>query len=214
MFAYVFGMHRPAVLLLFYGDEFTIGTFLAWLPWILIIYLFIRFFGKLNRPTVTEHRYQLFGNLQTSTLDFYKAIEDTLKEMQVPDLKISVIYYHEDGLMSAKRAYLRVQYKGLGYTICGAPYGTSFFISWREDEQEPTGRHLVSNIPHIGKALAALLSGKSRYREDTEIMYRETMQAVLQRMVEQLGQEKGFRGFAELEKKPLYVAPNSPNGDH
>ena len=214
MFANVLGTGFPVVLLQASGGFGSpLGSLFSWILGLFIFYLIIRFIGKLNKPIVTEHKYQLFELTQLSALDFYKTVEGVLDGMQIPELKHSRITYGEGGMLSARREYLRVLYQGLGYTICGAPYGTSFFISWREDEPGRTGQSIASNIPYVGRLLARFFE-KTRYREDTELMYRETVQGVMKRMIDAIGKEGGVRGLTELGQKPVYQRTNPVHGDN
>jgi hypothetical protein len=211
MFANLLGTQLPVVLLQSRG-AFSLEDLIALLPLLFVLYLITRFIGKVTEPTVIDHKYQLFEFTQLSALDFYTKIENILNDLRVPELKwFRVTYSESGGILSARREYLRVMYKGLGYTICGAPFGTSFFISWREDEPSKTGQQVVGSIPHAGKYFAATLSllfQKTRYREDTELMYRETVQGIMTHLVTVIGKDKGVRGPAELEHKPLYVRPS------
>jgi hypothetical protein len=215
MFANVLGTGLPVVLLQSYGGtEFSLYTLIAWLPWLLIVYLLIRFIGKVNQPTITDHKYQLFELTQLSTMDFYKNVEGILSELRIAELKWFRITHAEGGgILSARREYLRVMYKGLGYTICGSGFGTSFFISWREDEPVASTQKTVSGIPFVGKYLAIFFR-KTRYQEDTEIMYREMIQGIMEHLIAVMGKEKGTRGLAELEQKPVYVKPSVPHAEN
>jgi len=216
MFASTLSTHL-CVLLQASGD-FSLGDLIAMLPLLFVLYIIIRFIGKVTQPIVTDHKYQLFEFTQLSALDFYTKVETILNELQVPELKwFRVTYSESGGMLSARREYLRVMYKELGYTICGAPFGTSFFVSWREDEPSKSGLYVLGSIPYIGKYFAAfftLLFQKTRYREDTELMYRETVQGIMAQLVAIIGKDKGTRGPAELEQKPLYVRPSVTDGQN
>jgi hypothetical protein len=68
-------------------------------------------------------------NFNTSTLEFYKAIETTLSIKDAP-VRPERIDYHESGVLSAKREYLRVSYARYSFDIGAAPFGKDFFFSW------------------------------------------------------------------------------------
>ena len=79
---------------------------------------------------VISHWYNLFGSLQASPLEFYASVEEAIKRREVPNVEISRVDWHESGVFSAKREYLRVSRGRYLFDICGAPFGTGFFVSW------------------------------------------------------------------------------------
>jgi hypothetical protein len=92
------------------------------------------------RTEILSHWCKLIENLQTSSLDFYVAIEQAIKKREVPETVTSRIEHQEGGIFSAKRQYLRVERKNLAFDICGAPFGTGFFVSsWLSKEAAKGG---------------------------------------------------------------------------
>lgn len=79
---------------------------------------------------VLSHWYNLLEQFSMSSLDFYSSIEDCLKRREVPNIKTSRIDWSESGVFSAKREYLRVERGPYVFDVCGAPFGTGFFISY------------------------------------------------------------------------------------
>lgn len=89
-------------------------------------------------PTVIAHWDTLIENLQTSSLDFYAAVEETLKKRELPNASASRIDWREGGVLSASRKYVRVT-RGLHhFDVCAAPFGRGFFISWWLGEPTPS----------------------------------------------------------------------------
>jgi hypothetical protein len=78
-----------------------------------------------------EHWYTLIPGFNTSTKEFYDAIELDLKEHKIPGLEISRIEFAEGGMLSKNREYLRITRERLVFDICAAPFGTDFFFSGR-----------------------------------------------------------------------------------
>jgi hypothetical protein len=70
-------------------------------------------------------------NFQFVTADFYQMIEKQLSDRKVPNLDMSRVELGEGGLLSAKREYLRLKRERLVFDICAAPFGTSYFFSFR-----------------------------------------------------------------------------------
>jgi hypothetical protein len=89
---------------------------------------------KSEAALVLSHWYKLIENLQASSLDFYKRMEEAVQEKLIPELGASRIEWHEGGVLSAKREYLRLTRERLVFDICAAPFGKGFFVSWRLGE--------------------------------------------------------------------------------
>ena len=78
-----------------------------------------------------SHWYSLIPNFNTSPKKFYDAIEQRLKDQQIPGLDLCRVEHSEGGVLSGKRQYLRLTRERLAFDICAAPFGTSFFFSCR-----------------------------------------------------------------------------------
>lgn len=79
---------------------------------------------------VFAHWHKLVPEFTASPQEFYTALETAVRKREVPDLKTSRIEYHESGVISALRIYLRIQRNKLAFDVCAAPFGTDFFFSW------------------------------------------------------------------------------------
>lgn len=98
---------------------------------------------------VMSHWSTLIENLQASPLEFYTSLERAIKPRNIPDTTTSRVDWHEGGLTSAKREYLRINRGKHVFDICGAPFGNGFFISWWLGEARPSP---------IGPTLGAIVS--------------------------------------------------------
>lgn len=90
---------------------------------------------------IASHWHQSMENLSISSLEFYRSIETALAAKQVPEIKVSRVWWNEGGLLSGKREYLRIEYGRLVFDICAAPFGHDYFFSWWMGERLP--RHGV-----------------------------------------------------------------------
>ena len=84
----------------------------------------------MKNPEVISHWHLLMENFETSGMEFYGAVEEALKERNVPDIELSRVEWKEGGLATARREYLRVQRSRLAFDVCAAPFGKGFFFSW------------------------------------------------------------------------------------
>ena len=81
---------------------------------------------ELKQPT-----YALIDGFETSTDAFYQSIEHELNARKVPGLELMRIDYREGGPLSSRRDYLRMRRERLTFDLCSAPFGTSWFFSYR-----------------------------------------------------------------------------------
>jgi len=86
---------------------------------------------------VLSHWSTLIENFQASPLAFYQAVEAAIQRREVPATQNSRVDFKEAGLLSANREYLHVTREKLVFDICGAPFGTGFFVSWWLAEEVP-----------------------------------------------------------------------------
>lgn len=93
---------------------------------------------KARVADAVSHWQKPFDGFQTSALDFYTAVENGLKEREIPDIKMSRVKFKESGVASAERIYLRVKRKGLFFDIGAAPFGTGYFFSWWMMQPRPS----------------------------------------------------------------------------
>src|SRR3989337_2241358 len=87
---------------------------------------------------VFSHWYHLLEGLQESPMSFYESLESAIKKRELPDIAISRVDYHEGGVFSAKREYLRVSRQNQVFDVCAAPFGAGFFVSWWLGELKPS----------------------------------------------------------------------------
>ena len=83
------------------------------------------------KEEVIKHWYSPVDDFQFATSEFYGMIEKELQARKVPGLEISRVEFSEGGLLSDKRDYLRLKRERLVFDICAAPFGTSYFFSFR-----------------------------------------------------------------------------------
>lgn len=102
---------------------------------------------------VISHWHTLIDGFNTSSLDFYNAVEEAVKAREVPDAKFSRVEFKEGGFASASRVYLRVERGRVAFDIGAAPYGRGFFFTWWMSRLGPEHPFLYL----LGFALAVLI---------------------------------------------------------
>jgi hypothetical protein len=144
-------------------------------------------------PTIHAHSHQYFLDLQLSTKAFYDEVEKAVRDFQFPDVKFSRTDVSEGGLFSSNREYLCIKRKAYSYQIGAFPFGRSFFVSWWLKEDDNALADFLAKIPIIGRFLARQAVMKSYYQIDTELMFSESMKAIMNMIVNKLAAEKGYR---------------------
>jgi hypothetical protein len=210
-----------------------------------------------KKGDVIDHWYALVPGFNTSTKEFYAAIEKDLKDRQVPGLDIASVDFDEGGVLSQKREYLRMTREGLVFDICAAPFGTAHFFSCRFAEIPIAIKlwqllvMLVASLMTVALAFrflglilgaVALVAGlvfliyllrnavamglkdldatlikspvvgpiyenwfrkETYYRQDTRLMYLDTVNAVVKAKVEETTGAKGIKLIRYMENCPL-----------
>lgn len=154
---------------------------------------------------VISHWNTLIENFQMSPQHFYKAVTLAVEQRQMPDAEIEIIYFNESHLLSAKREYLRISYKrDFYFAVCGAPFGTGFFVSWWLLEP-PEGclMSLFSGFPLLSAIAKALVKPWTYYRVDTAMMFQTATHSAVLEVMDSITSAQGIRGLSETERKPV-----------
>lgn len=141
-----------------------------------------------------------FDNLQLSSADFYKGMEKSILDQELPNVKLSLEKISEGGILSSKRLYLRIKRNGLVFDICAAPFGKNFFFSYWFGEESGGLANLLSKIPYVGKFLAAKAQEKTYYQIDTENMFKECIVNSLFREIDSAVTAKSVRSLTDAQK--------------
>lgn len=214
------------------------------------------FFEK-KKGEAIDHWYALVPGFNTSTKDFYTAIEAELKAREVPGLEIFHVDFAEGGIMSSKREYLRMTRERLVFDICAAPFGTAYFFSCRFAEIPAvirlwqllvvvvatlmlvalafkclglilapvillagfifliyTLRNAVAmglkdldatliKSPVVGPIYENWFRKETYYRQDTRLMYRDTVNEVVKAKVEETTGAKGIKLIKFNDYSPI-----------
>jgi len=83
---------------------------------------------------------KLFPDISYSAKELYGAIVKNVQAQMVPALEPGLVLIRQGGPFSPERLYLQMRRERLVFEICGAPFGTGFFVSSRlfDRRKEPT----------------------------------------------------------------------------
>src|ERR1039457_6470683 len=225
-----------------------------------------------SKADVIDHWYALVPGFNSSTKDFYEAVEKELKEREVPGLEIFHVDFAEGGIASNKREYLRMTRERLVFDVCAAPFGKAYFFSCRFADIPIAVKlweflllllalcavafwgwiifgkilglvglmlfpflFLVSFVaaiyimrnalamglkdldasliktPIIGPIYEAWFRKETYYRQDTRLMYCDTVNAVVKAKVEESTGAKGIKLIRYMENCPFLNELYKPN---
>jgi len=150
-----------------------------------------------------SHWHRLFVGLQESSQKIYAAIEEEVRKQNMPRVKLSRVTYHEKGMLSAKREYLRVLRQKRIFDICAAPFGNNFFISWWLGEKSGFIASLIMTIPFFGPLLVEVFKPETYYTLDTTLMFQDSVHTAVLNVMDKVTAAKGLRAMTELERKPI-----------
>jgi hypothetical protein len=107
--------------------------------------------------SVLSHWSTLIENFQASPLAFFQAVEAAVGRREVPQTQNSRVDIREGGMLSAKREYLHITRERMVFDICGAPFGTGFFVSWWLSEDRLRLNPIVKMLIVLGMFIFASL---------------------------------------------------------
>jgi len=154
---------------------------------------------------IISHWSTLIENFQASPQQFYAAVTNAVQKRQMPNAKISRITLKEGHLLSAKREYLKISCgQDFYFAICGAPYGTGFFVSWWLLEP-PAGclAALFSGFPLLSGLARMLVKPWTYYRLDTAAMFRTAAHQAVLEVVDSITSTQNVKALPEAERKPM-----------
>ena len=154
-------------------------------------------------PHVLGHWYRLFEDLWVSPHDFYAAVEAAVARRRMPGVTWSRALWHEGGFFSPQREYLRLRRGELVLDICGAPYGSAFFVSWWMGERRTGLWPFLLEIPGVGALAHILFRPHTHYAIDTALMFQEAVQGAVLEVIEALSESRGIRTLSRTERTPV-----------
>lgn len=163
---------------------------------IVLALLLFFIYAIFNQSTAIKNWNTLIPNMQQDTTEFYDLVDDILVERKVPGIKTSRVTFKEGTLLSSSRLYLEVRRGDYTFHICGAPWGSGFFVSWWTREKD----NPLSNLPFIGKAFKEVANTSTYYKLDTDAMFRSSVHQAVVSAIDKLTEVKGIRGLTELER--------------
>ncbi len=160
-----------------------------------------------SNTEVISHWSTLIEGFQFSPQKFYEMVTEAVTQRRMPNATIGKVQFKEGNFLSAKREYLKV-YCGkekFYFAICGAPFGTGFFVSyWQLQQPDGCLVQLFSSFPVLSAIARAMVKPWTYYRVDTVTMFNTaTHQAIMEVVDAITSAAQGVRGLGESERKPV-----------
>jgi len=152
---------------------------------------------------IVSHWYHLTEGLQQSSQEFYRSVEEAVRKREMNTM-MRRAGYREGGILTPKREYLEIKRRDHVFSICAAPFGTGFFISWWLLEQPSSILlQLLALIPFVGRVALWAFQPVTFYRIDTALMFQQSVHLAVLEVLDRLTEAKGLRVLSESERKPV-----------
>lgn len=145
----------------------------------------------------------LIDGFNYSSEEFYKRLKEELYSHEIKKVRTYFVFLKEGGMFSARRTYLRVEWKGYQYDICAAPFGKGFFISWWLLYNNSIWKILIAKVPFVGGWLERKWFPITYYKVDSASMFMTYCQSSVLKVIDDITKESGVRSLTKNERKPI-----------
>lgn len=155
---------------------------------------------------VISHWSTLIENFNVAPTKFYEQVEMEIRKREIPEIHLATSEMKEGGIFSTKRLYFTVERKRYCLDICGAPFGTGFFVSsWLSFSLTFLQSILLpfSVIPILGKILAPVIGDITLYQQDTTRMFQQSVHNAVLDVIDGITKTQGLKALSEGERKPV-----------
>lgn len=163
------------------------------------IILFLAYLFK-SRFVIISHWHHTYDKAQFSTMDFYSACEQAIKERNLPGATLKRVIHNNRIFFSGSREYLRVYRMGIAYDICAAPNGSGCYVSWWHHEHYSNFERLVMmKIP----VLNWVYREQTLHQYDLELMFQDVIHACVMEAADAMTGVKGST-LSESERSIIH----------
>ena len=148
---------------------------------------------------VLSHWSHFFRAFSMSSDDFYKELESTLKDHEMPNAIIERTRHKEGGMLSAAREYLRIKHSDIVFDVCAAPFGKDFFISWWLYGTVGTMQNMLKNT-RVGTYLQTRAEKRTFFQVDEEDMFRSCVHECILETITKVTEGKAILQLSDAQK--------------
>jgi len=176
-------------------------------PVFLAVLLLAYLLRNIKVETLNSNWNNLIDDFSFSTKEFYSLLSDKIKEKEIEGIQIESVFHSQSTLISAKREYLRIEWRNMHFDVCAAPFAKGYFISWWNVTKRAAFENIIAAFPLFGEKLRKLLYPETYYKADTASMFYSTIHQCVLDVIEDITRESGVRKLTEDEKKPILKDP-------
>ena len=184
-------------------------------PEFMFLLLFLGIIGavahaaRAEKPLVehtTSRWAQRIDGLEATPSEVYRAVQEKVREQNMPGVVFKVVSWNEAGLLSDKRDYLRIRWGELSYDLCVAPFGNGvFFSSWLAEHPTPLVSFL-SSVPIVRWFVIAWIrffDPVTYYKIDSASMFQGAVQSSVMEVLDSLTNAQGLDPIPDAERRPV-----------
>jgi hypothetical protein len=145
-----------------------------------------------------DHQHRRFVSFIFSARTFYETVAKAVASKGYPEVKIGPAHFPEGSVIAGNREYLRLERGHVAVDLCAVQFGSDYFISWWMGEIPDGFRALIAGIPFIGKALDSFLYRRTQYQVDAEIMFKASVNDIIEEAIAGISEVKGIRAIKPL----------------
>ncbi len=174
-----------------------------YLVYAILIFIVLRLIFRAVIKTHHSNWSHLIDGFNFSSEEFYERLKQELHAQGIKKVITYFVFLKEGGMFSARRTYLRVEWKGFQYDICAAPFGKGFFISWWLLYQHSIWELLIAKVPFVGEWLRDKWFPVTYFKVDSGSMFMTYCQSAVLKVIEDITKDSGARSLTENERKPI-----------
>lgn len=187
-------MEEALYYLVNFGEKIIIGLALIFILWISFKSVIKQYHSNWN---------QLIDGFNFSSEEFYKRLKQELYSHGIKNVNTHFVFLEEGGMFSRRRTYLRVNWKGLQYDICAAPFGNGFFISWWLMYNNSFWKIVMAKIPFVGGWLVRKWFPVTYYKIDSASMFMSYAHESVLKVIEDITNDSGVKALSADQRKPI-----------
>lgn len=149
---------------------------------------------------------QSVPNLQGTTSEFYEQVVAAVEAREVPGVSMRTVLFHEGGIQSDMREYLRIERGSLVYDLCAAPFGGTFFVSSWLAQKPSKALDALASTPLIGgvvRTLIRLFDPITYFKLDAARMFQGAVHEAVLEVIDQMTSVQGIAPLTELQRRPV-----------
>lgn len=155
--------------------------------------------------TQPEYRLQqtFLENYPLTPLQFYQSLTEAFNRRHIVGVEISEESRMEWHLLSTRRIYLLLRFRGTVCILSAITLGTGFLVSWRYSTNPSRTLLILFQVPFVGAALERLWTPPTFYQTDLYHIFEQIIRSSILETTNLLTAEEGVRPLTETETRPL-----------